>query len=487
MTLLPLAGAVAAGVRRGPFCLAATSMLEAALRCLPIGSRHTAAATVPWTGNRRLAAGGPMLLALAVLGGCAPPAPGAPQAGAPDMVRVPGSVVDSGVRLQVQTGVDRLRDSLPAVLLGRRVGLITNHTGRDANGRSTIDVLASDSRLTLVALYGPEHGIRGTAAEGATVESGHDAATGLPIFSLYGATQKPTPQMLAGVQALVFDIQDVGARPYTYIYTMALAMQAAREQGIPFVVLDRPNPIGGSIVEGNRLDPAFASFVGMYPIAVRHGLTVGELARLFNREFAIGADLTVVPMEGWRRAMWFDETGLPFVAPSPNIPRLASAVSYPGTVFLEGTNLSEGRGTDHPFEQTGAPWLRADSVVRLMNGMALPGVHFESAEFTPAASAAKYGGVLLHGVRLVVTDRDAYRPVSTALRLIDTIRRVHPAEFRFTGNSAANPDLYWMDRLAGTDRLRKAMERGALEALLADWAAQAAGFDAARRPYELYE
>ena len=293
--------------------------------------------------------------------------------------------------------------------------------------------------------------------------------------------------MLAGVQALVFDIQDVGARPYTYIYTMALAMQAARERGIPFVVLDRPNPIGGRIVEGNRLEPAFASFVGMYPIAVRHGLTVGELARLFNREFGIGADLTVIPMENWRRSMWYDETGLPFVPPSPNIPRLESAISYPGTVFLEGTNLSEGRGTDRPFEQTGAPWLRADSVTRLMNAMTLPGVRFEPVAFTPAASAAKYGGVALQGVRIVVTDREAYRPVSTALRLIDTIRRVHPAEFRFTGNSAASPDLYWIDRLAGTDRLRKAMERGELESLLADWAAQAAGFDAMRRAYELYE
>lgn len=386
----------------------------------------------------------------------------------------------------VKLGVDVIQDSLPAVLAGRRVGLITNHTGRDSRGRSTIDVLAADSGVTLVALYAPEHGLRGTAAEGETIASGRDAETGLPIHSLYGATRQPTPAMLEGVEALVFDIQDVGSRTYTYPYTMALAMRAARETGIPFVVLDRPNPIGGEVVEGAPLDTALASFVGMYPIALRHGMTVGELARMFNDAFGIGSDLTVVRMEGWRRDMWFDQTGLAWVAPSPNLPRLESAVSYPGTVFFEGINLSEGRGSDHPFEQTGSPWLRADSVVAVMEGMGLPGVRFEAVTFTPASSAAKFPGQQLSGVRILVDDRDLYRPVEVVARLIDAIRRIHPAEFRFTGNSEANPDTYWIDRLAGTRGLRQAMARGTLDELLAAWRRGAADFGTARAPYLLY-
>lgn len=386
----------------------------------------------------------------------------------------------------VRTGVDRLAVALPPALQGRRVGLVTNHTGLDAEGRSTIDVMAADRRFTLVALYGPEHGIRGTAAPGEKVDSSRDLSTGLPIHSLYGATRKPTPAMLEGVEALVFDIQDVGARPYTYVYTMALAMQAAREKGIPFVVLDRPDPIGGTIVEGNLLDTAYASFVGMYPIPVRHGMTVGELARLFNEEFGIGAELTVVPMEGWKRGMWYDQTSLRWTPPSPNLPTLASAVSYPGTVFFEGINLSEGRGTDHPFEQTGAPWLRADRVVAEMDALGLPGVRFEAVTITASQSAQKFPGQTFPGVRLVVTDRDAYRPVSAALRLIDAIRRLHPGDFRFTGNSPASPDIYWIDRLAGTAELRRAMERGALDELLADWERQSASFTRARERFLLY-
>jgi uncharacterized protein YbbC (DUF1343 family) len=380
-----------------------------------------------------------------------------------------------------------LAERLPAVLQGKRVGLITNQTGRASDGRSTIDVLAADSRLQLVALFGPEHGIRGAAAPGEHVDDTRDARTGLPVHSLYGATRKPTAEMLRGVEALVFDIQDVGSRTYTYIYTMALAMQAAREQGVPFVVLDRPNPIGGRIVEGNFLDTAYASFVGMYPIPVRHGMTVGELARLFNDAFGIGADLTVVQMDGWRRDLWWDQTGLEFIPPSPNIRRLDAAISYPGTVFFEGINLSEGRGTDFPFEQTGAPWLRADSVVAAMTAMRLPGVRFEAVTFTPVASAAKFGGELLHGVRLHITDRETYRPVRTVLLLIDTIRRLHPAEFRFTGPTPESPDAYWIDRLAGTDRLRKAIEGGTLPALLDEWDRDSRGFEASRGRYLLYE
>lgn len=377
----------------------------------------------------------------------------------------------------VRPGVERLAAAPPAVLAGRRVGLITNHTGITRDGTSTIDVLAGLPGLRLVALFSPEHGIRGVAGPGEKVASGVDERTGLPIHSLYGETRKPTPQMLVGVEALVFDIQDIGARPYTYIYTLALAMEAAAEQGIPFVVLDRPNPLGGDAVEGNLLDPAFASFVGMYPIPARHGMTAGELARLFNERFGIGANLTVVPVQGWRRDAWFDETGLPWVNPSPNIRRLEAAIHYPGTVFLEGTNLSEGRGTDLPFEQTGAPWLRAEEVAAEMDALNLPGVRFDAVRLSVSPQARKFPGQTLPGVRLTLTDRETYQPVRSVLLLIDTIRRLHPANFEWSGT---------MDRLAGTDRLRRAVETGALPALLAEWEAEAARFRASRAPYLLY-
>lgn len=379
---------------------------------------------------------------------------------------------------EVRPGVDVLAEAPPAVLAGKRIGLITNQTGVGRDGRPTIDIVAGVPGMELAALFSPEHGIRGVAAEGERVISGRDERTGLPIHSLYGETRKPTPEMLRGIQALVFDIQDVGARPYTYVSTMALGMQAAKEAGIPFVVLDRPNPIGGTAVEGGVLDPAFATFVGMYPIPARHGMTVGELARLFNAEFGIGADLTVVPARGWRRDAWFDRTGLPWVNPSPNIRSLAAAAHYPGTVFLEGTNLSEGRGTGRPFEQTGAPWLRAAEVADSMNALRLPGVRFEAVEVAVQPSAAKYPGQTLPGIRWILTDREVYRPVEAALLLIALVRRLHPREFEWR--------VAHFDRLAGTDRLRHAIERGTLPALLREWQAEARAFDAKRRPYLLY-
>jgi uncharacterized protein YbbC (DUF1343 family) len=333
--------------------------------------------------------------------------------------------------------------------------------------------------VKLVALFSPEHGIRGTAAPGEKVASGVDERTGLPIHSLYGETRKPTPEMLRGLDALVFDIQDIGARPYTYIYTMALGMEAAAEQKIPFVVLDRPNPINGTAVEGNLLEPAFATFVGRYPIPVRHGMTAGELAQLFNREFGIGAELTVIPAAGWRRAMWGDQTGQPWVDPSPNIRRLEAAIHYPGTVFFEGTNLSTGRGSEMPFEQIGAPWLRSAEVAERMNALALPGVRFEPVEFTPRNPGdGKFADRTVQGVRLVITDRESYRPVAASLRLIDAIRALHPREFAW--------NVSHFDRLAGTDRLRHAIEHGELTAVLREWEADAERFRATRGPYLLY-
>jgi uncharacterized protein YbbC (DUF1343 family) len=287
--------------------------------------------------------------------------------------------------------------------------------------------------------------------------------------------------MLAGIDALLFDMQDIGARPYTYISTMGLAMRAAKDKGIPFIVLDRPNPIGGHIVEGAVLDTAFRSFTGMFAIALRHGMTIGELARMFNERFGIGADLIVVPMRGWRRTMWLDDTGLPWVRPSPNIRRLETATHYPGTVFIEATNLSEARGTDRALEQAGAPWLRARTIADSMNAMGLPGIRFESTRFASARGAAKYPRQTIPAVRFVITDRETYRPVSTTLRFIALVRRMHPTRFRWLERGAG------VDRLAGTGELRQAMEAGRLETLLAKWEIEASEFAEARRKYLLYE
>jgi uncharacterized protein YbbC (DUF1343 family) len=258
---------------------------------------------------------------------------------------------------------------------------------------------------------------------------------------------------------------------------MALSMQAAKRKGIPFVVLDRPNPIGGEIVEGALLDPKFRSFVGMYPIPARHGMTVGELATLFNQQYGIGADLSVARVANWRRSQWQDETGLPWVNPSPNLRSLAALTSYPGSVYFEGTTLTEGRGTDRPFEQIGAPWLNAPEVARVMNERRLPGVRFEAITMPVAPTAAKHGGQTIPAIRFAITDRRAYRPVRTALLLIDEIRRQHPRDFAWTAT---------IDRLTGSDKVRLAVEGGRLPALLEEWDREAAEFRESRRPFLLY-
>src|ERR687894_1400595 len=283
----------------------------------------------------------------------------------------------------------------------------------------------------------------------------------------------PTPEMLKDVDVLVYDLQEVGGRTWTFVSTMALSMQAAKREGIPFVVLDRPNPIGGEVVEGALLDPRFKSFVGMYPIPARHGMTVGELATLFNRKYGIGANLIVARVENWRRSQWFDEAGLPWVNPSPNLRSLDALTSYPGTVYFEGTNLSEGRGTDRPFEQIGAPWLDAREVARVMNGRRLPGVRFEPITMAVAPTAAKHKGQTIPALRFAVTDRRAYRPVRTALLLIDEIRRRHPRDFAWTAT---------IDRLTGSDKVRLAVEAGRLRSLLKEWDREAAEFRENRKP-----
>jgi uncharacterized protein YbbC (DUF1343 family) len=375
----------------------------------------------------------------------------------------------------VELGVDRLAAEMPAVLVGKRVGLITNHTGHDRQRTATIDVLARREDLKLVALFAPEHGIRGTQQSRIDFET--DSATGLPVHSLYGDTRKPTVAMLDGIEALVFDIQDVGVRQYTYLSTMGLAMQAAAEKRIPFVVLDRPNPIGGTVVEGGIREAGIESFVALYPIASRHGMTAGELAQMYNKEFGINAMLTVVPMRGWKRDLWLDKTDLPWTGPSPNLPKFEGVIHYPGTVFFEGTNLSEGRGSQNPFEQTGAPWMRAKEVADSLNARRLPGVRFEAVEYAVASGGRKFAGQTIPGVRYIVTDRNAYRPVATTMRLIELVRRLHPAEFQSRS---------YMDPLAGSTRIRSAIDNGTLEALLAEWERDARRFEEMRRPYLIY-
>jgi uncharacterized protein YbbC (DUF1343 family) len=378
----------------------------------------------------------------------------------------------------VRPGIEVFLANVPAALRGKRVGLITNHSAIDRARTSDIDLIAQHKYLKLVALLAPEHGIRGDAPAGAKVEDEKDPKTGVPIFSLYKSEDHgPMPEMLRDVDVLIYDLQEVGGRTWTYVSTMALAMEAAKKKGIPFVVLDRPNPIGGEIVEGALLDSRFKSFVGMYPIPARHGMTVGELAVLFNTNYALGAELIVIQTLNWRRSQWQDETGLPWVNPSPNLRSLAALTSYPGTVYFEGTNLTEGRGTDRPFEQIGAPWLDAPTVAKTMNAMRLPGITFEAITMTVAPSAAKFPGQTIPGIRFDVTDRQSYRPVRTALILIDTIRRQHPGEFAW-GKT--------IDRLTGSDKARLAIDAGRLPSLLEEWDREAAGFSESRKSVLLY-
>ncbi len=370
-----------------------------------------------------------------------------------------------------------LRDSMTLVR-GKRVGLITNQSGRDRAGRSDIDLIAHAPGVRLVALFAPEHGIRGTAEAGAKIASDTDAATGVPIYSLYGAVHAPTPAMLRDVDVLLYDIQDAGVRFYTYTSTMALSADAAGRARIPFVVLDRPDPIGGDVVEGGVLDSAYRSFVGEYPIALRYGLTPGELLRYLVGTRQVHADVHVVPMDGWRRDMWYDDTGLPWLPPSPALRTLDAMALYPGTVFFEGTNLSEGRGTDQPFELVGAPWLTdAGAIARELNLMNMGGVRFDSTSRAIAAGQ-KFGGRTIPMVHLTVTARHQLSPVEVAAYMLQVIHRRHPREFQWV--------LPHMDELAGSDALRKAVDAGTVARLLPKLAAQSRAFERASERYRLY-
>ncbi|MDP9366657.1 MAG: DUF1343 domain-containing protein [Chloroflexota bacterium] len=379
------------------------------------------------------------------------------------------------------TGLNVFLDKGLPQLTGKRVGLITNHTGIDCRLRSTIDVLQGLESIELATLFGPEHGVRGDAQAGVEVSGAVDQHTGLPVHSLYGETQTPTPAMLEGLDALIFDIQDAGVRFYTYLSTMAYSQAAAAAAGLAFVVLDRPNPISGTRIEGNVLDPDFRSFVGAHPIPIRHGLTFGELARLFAADGGL-PEPVVVPMQGWWREQWFDETGLPFVLPSPNLPTLDSLTLYPGTCLIEGTNVSEGRGTTRPFELVGAPWLDPFRLAEDLERRNLPGVAFRPTYFTPTFS--KHANVSCGGVQIHIRDREAMRPVQLGVHLLHALRGLSPDAFAWREGREGQ---YSIDLLLGSDRPRRALDRGASVAeVTTDWDKEALEFEERRRPFLLY-
>ena len=389
----------------------------------------------------------------------------------------PGSNPPVGAS-QVVPGIETFLSNVPERLRGKRVGLITNQSATDRAKTPDIDLIANHKDLKLTALFAPEHGIRGTLAAGAKIANEVDPTTGVPVYSIYGGPDRaPNDEMLKNVDVLVYDLLEVGGRTWTYVSTMALSMEAAKKKGIPFVVLDRPNPIGGEIYEGALVEPKFKSFVGFYPIPARHGMTVGELAKMFNERHEIGADLIVAKVTGWQRPQWQDQTGLPWTNPSPNLRSLAALNNYPGTVYFEGTNISEGRGTDRPFEQIGAPWLNAQEVVRVMNERKLPGIRFEAITMPIASDAGKYPGLTVPAIRFAITDRQAYRPVRTALLLIEEIRRQHLKDFAWRSS---------IDRLTGSDKARLAIEAGQLSALLTEWDREAAQFKAGITSFLLY-
>ncbi|MEA3336738.1 MAG: DUF1343 domain-containing protein, partial [Chloroflexota bacterium] len=342
--------------------------------------------------------------------------------------------------MAVQFGIDLLLKERLDLITGSRVGLISNAMAVTGDLTGTVDALLRQPEVELAALFGPEHGFSGGAHDAIPVDSSTDARTGLPIHSLYGEQLKPTARMLAGIDILVFDIPEVGVRFYTYMTTLLYAMQAAAAHGLPVIVCDRPNPIGGEVVEGPILKPGFESFVGCGPLPVRHGLTIGELAQLFNTDWGVGCDLAVVPCAGWRRDMWFDETGLPWVPPSPGIPKLETAAVYPGTCFIEGTSVSEGRGTALPLEVLGAPWVDPWALADSLNDLGLAGVRFRPAFFEPTAS--KWADQPCGGVQVHVLDRDIFRPVTMGMHLIATIKTLYANYFAW--------QLPHFDHLAGT-------------------------------------
>ena len=384
--------------------------------------------------------------------------------------------IHSGLEVFLESGAD--------LVAGMRVGLLACPSSVDGQLRSSVECLHRHPDVNLVALFGPEHGIRGDAQAGSPVASGIDAITGLPFYSLYGETQSPTPEMLRDIDVIVIDLQDAGLRCYTFLATTIYVMEAARDAGIAVIVLDRPAPIKGNRVEGPVLDPEYLSFVGPYPLPIRYGMTLGEVAQLVNDQ-DIGCQLNVVAMRRWSRAMWFDETGLPFIPSSPNLPTLDAMTLYPGTCLVEGTNLSEGRGTTRPFEYIGAPWIDAESLAQQLNGMSLPGLRFRPVYFVP--TFGKHQGELCAGAHIFVTDREQFQPVSAMLHVLQALKRRYPDDFawRQPWAEGARPPI---DLLWGSDALRQHIDADKLvEALIESWQPELREFEQACADYLMYE
>jgi uncharacterized protein YbbC (DUF1343 family) len=378
-------------------------------------------------------------------------------------------------------GIDvLLRDSLHLVR-GKRVGLITNHTAVTRDGRSDVDVLFATPGVRLTALFGPEHGIRGNVDGGESIGAGRDPKTGVPVYSLYGATERPTSAMLRDVDVLLFDIQDIGARPYTYVWTMTFAMEEAAKRNIPFIVLDRPNPVTAR-VEGPLMHWEMRThgplITGAYPVPLRHGLTAGELARYVNGEYHLGLNLKVVPVAGWQGNRWFDQTGLPWINPSPNIRSLDAALSFSGLVMLETANVNVGRGTDAPFSYVGAPYVDGAALLRRVQSYDLPGVRFEQADWTPRGTGwMQFAGRRCHGVRLTITDREAYEPVLTALVFLSEMYRMYPQDLGMGS----------MRQMLGSEWAPAAVRAGEdPRTIFARWQQEDAGWQRTVAPYRLY-
>ena len=379
---------------------------------------------------------------------------------------------------RVRLGVEvLLRDSIHLVS-GKRVGLITNHSGRTPDGRSSIDLLHRAPNVRLTALFAPEHGIRGEAAAGERIATTVDSATGVPVHSLYGEHRVPTAEMLKDVDVVLYDIQDVGARVYTYQWTMALSAEAVSALGRTFIVLDRPNAVRSDVIEGGVLSPEFRSFVGQFPVALRYGMTPGELLRYLTGTGQVKANIKVVPMQGYKRNMWWEQTGLPWRNPSPNIRSADAALLYTGTVLIEGTNLSEGRGTTLPFQLVGAGWLKdAGAIAKSLNARRIPGVVFDSTMVSVDATQ-KWGGQRIPMIAVVVSDREAVKPYQVGLTLLRAIYERHKGEFQWR--------VSHIDRLAGSTRFRDAVELGTIDALIQVLEQEASAFQSSITPYLLY-
>lgn len=375
---------------------------------------------------------------------------------------------------RVQTGLDVLETQKFAPLRGKRIGIITNHTGVDGQGKSTIELLTHAAGVHVVALFSPEHGLAGRLDE--KVSSSRDPATGLPVYSLYDENRRPTDEMLQGIDALVFDIQDAGVRFYTYTATMGYCMEEAAKRRIAFFVLDRPNPMGGETVEGPMLDADKTGFVAYYPVPVRYGLTLGELARFFNTENHINADLHVVPMKNWRRNYFFDSTGLRWIPPSPNLRTLKGTITYPGLEILQAAGVSVGRGTETPFEQFGAPWMDGETVAAALNAAKLPGLKFVAQPFIPVSGL--YMGRRCSGVSIRIGDRSAIRAMRLGIEIAVLLKKMYPQDFAVEK---------MITLLGNADTVEKLKDGASSAEIVASWQSSLAEFDRIRRKYFLYQ